>query len=166
MTLHHTIEQAARDALRAGDAVRTSTLRMALAAAHNRRIELGRALDDGELVAVLAREAKQRRESIEQFRAGGRVDLAEREEAELAILAEFLPQPLSDDDLERLVREAIVATGATAPRDVGRVMAAVAPQIKGRADGRQTAELVRQLLAGAPADAGPGPVPANRTPPA
>ena len=164
MSLRETIEQAARDSLRAGDSLRTSTLRMILAAAHNRQIELRRPLDDTEMVDVVARQVKQRRESIEQFRAAGRVELAEREESELAILTEFMPQQLTPDDLERLARDAIVAGGASGPADMGRVMSVLTPQTRGRAEGRQVADVVRRLLAGDASDAGPGPMPAGRSP--
>jgi uncharacterized protein len=146
MTLQTRIESAMRDAMRARDADRTQTLRLAMAAAHNRRIELRRELTDDEVVEVLARELKQRRESIELFRGGGREDLATREEAEAAILTEFLPSPLSAAELEAVVRAAIAETGATTSRDLGRVMGRVVPQVKGRADGRAVTELVRSLL--------------------
>ncbi len=149
MTLHATVEAAAREAVLARDRLRTSTLRMALAAAQNRRIELGRPLTDEEMIETLSRQVKQRRESIEQFTAGGRDDLAEREEAELRILAEFLPAQIPPDELERMARDAIAETGATGPGELGRVMGRLAPRIKGRADGRVASELVRRLLSGA-----------------
>ncbi|MFN2484730.1 MAG: GatB/YqeY domain-containing protein [Candidatus Limnocylindria bacterium] len=161
MTLQETIEQAVRDAMRAGDSVRTSTLRMVLAAAQNRRIEVGRALDDAEMTQVVAKQAKQRRESIEHFRAAGRIELAEKEESELAVLGEFLPQQLTPSELERMARDAVAASGASTPAELGRVMALLAPQVKGRADGREVSEIVRRLLAGDAADAGPGPVPTS-----
>ena len=134
--------------MRAGDELRRSTLRMALAAAHNRRIELRRELRDEEIVEVLARQGKQRRESIEHYRAGGREDRAAREEAELAIIEEFLPAQLGADELQELIRAAIAETGATGPGDLGRVMGRISPRVKGRADGREVADAVRRLLAG------------------
>ena len=100
MTLQDRIESAMRDAMRARDERRTQTLRMAMSAAHNREIELGRALTDEDYVEILGKQVKQRRESIEAFRAGGRDAMAANEEAEAAILAEFLPEPLSADELE------------------------------------------------------------------
>jgi len=148
MTLQERIESAMRDAMRARDERRTSTLRLAMAAAHNRRIELGRPLTDEDTVDVLARQVKQRRESIEQFRAGGREAMADAEEAEAAILAEFLPQPLSPTELEQLVAAAIAETGASSPADMGRVMGHLVPQTRGRADGKALSELVRSRLAG------------------
>jgi uncharacterized protein YqeY len=148
MTLQERIESAMRDAMRARDERRTSTLRLAMAAAHNKQIELGRPLSDEDTLDVLSRQVKQRRESIELFRAGGREESAQAEEAEAAILAEFLPQPLSTDELERLVREAIAETGASSPADLGRVMGRVVPQTKGRADGKAVSDLVRRQLGG------------------
>jgi uncharacterized protein YqeY len=148
VSLHARLEAALRDAMRAGDELRRSTLRMALAAAHNRRIELRRELRDEEIVEVLARQGKQHRESIEHYRAGGRDDRAAREEAELAIIEEFLPAPLGADELEDLIRTAIAETGATGPSDLGRVMGRISPHVKGRADGREVADEVRRQLAG------------------
>ena len=147
MTLQERIEAAVRDAMRARDSRRTQTLRMALAAAHNRRIELGRALTDDEVVEVVGRQVKQRRESIDVYRGAGRDDRADEEEAESQILTEFLPEQLSPDEIERLVRAAVDETGAASPADVGRVMGRVAPQTKGRADGRAVSEVVRRVLA-------------------
>jgi uncharacterized protein YqeY len=135
-----------RDAMRARDERRTSTLRMAMAAAHNRQIELGRPLTDEEVVDVLGKQAKQRRESIEQFRAGGREERALAEEEEAAILAEFLPQQLGEAELRAMVDEAVAATGAAGPADMGKVMGTLMPRTKGRADGKLVSDLVRQRL--------------------
>ena len=146
MTLQDRIESAMRDGMRARDARRTQTLRMAMSAAHNREIELGRSLTDEDYVDILGRQVKQRRESIEAFRAGGREAMADNEEAEAAILAEFLPEAMPEDELERLVRAAIAETGASSPADLGRVMGKVVPQTKGRADGKAVSDLVRRLL--------------------
>jgi uncharacterized protein len=104
-------------------------------------------LTDDELVAVLAREVKTRRESVDAFRKGGREDLAGKEEAEIAVLAEFLPKELSAEELQALVDEAIVATGASSARDLGKVMGWLAPRTRGRADGRRVSELVVKALA-------------------
>lgn len=137
-----------RDAMRARDQRRTSTLRMAMAAAKNRQIELGRGLTDEDMVDVLGKQVKQRRESIEQFRAGGREEMARNEEAEAEILAEFLPEQLSEVEVERLVDEAVSATGASGPNDMGMVMGALMPRTKGRADGKVVSDLVRRRLGG------------------
>lgn len=147
MTLLDRIEGAMRDAMRARDTRRTQTLRMAMAAAHNRKIELRRDLTDDEIVEVLVRQVKQRRESIEIYRAAGREDRATEEEAEAAILAEFMPEQLEEAELESLARAAITETGATSASDMGRVMGRLVPQVRGRADGRAVSELVKRLLA-------------------
>ncbi len=145
--LQQRLEAAMHDAMRARDGLRTQTLRMAMAAAHNKGIELGRALDDGDLIEVIGRQIKQRRESIEVYRAAGREEQAGREEAEAAILLEFMPAQLDQAELARMVDEAVAATGASGPRDMGAVMGRLAPQTKGRADGRQVSDLVRTVLA-------------------
>lgn len=146
MTLNQRLESAMRDAMRARDELRTLTLRSAMAAAHNERIAKGRDLTDEEVVTVLTRQVKQRRESIEMYRDAGRDDRAAAEEAEAAILAEFLPEQLSEDEIEQLVRAAITETGAASPADLGRVMGAVSPRTKGRADGKLVSDIVRRQL--------------------
>jgi uncharacterized protein len=148
MTLHARLEAAARDSMRARDERRTTTLRMALAAAHNQRIARGRELTDEEVAEVVGREVKQRRESIEIYRGAGREDRAAEEEAEVAILSEFLPEQLTDAEIAALARAAIDESGASGPADTGKVMGRVAPQTKGRADGRRVSEIVRGLLSG------------------
>jgi uncharacterized protein YqeY len=147
MTLQDRIESAMRDAMRARDTRRTLTLRMAMAAAHNRRIELGRPLTDDDVIAVLSKQVKQRRESVDVYRSAGREDRAAEEDAEAAILSEFLPAQLSDAEVEELARAAIAETGAGGPGDLGRVMGRLAAQTKGRADGRMVSDTVRRLLA-------------------
>jgi uncharacterized protein len=148
VTLHARLEAAMRDSMRARDERRTTTLRMALAAAHNQRIARGRELTDEEVAEVVGREVKQRRESIEVYRGAGREDRAAAEEAEVAILSDFLPEQLTDDEITALARAAIDETGASGPADIGKVMGRVAPQTKGRADGRRVSDIVRGLLAG------------------
>ena len=135
-----------RDSMRARDERRTQTLRMAMSAAHNREIELGRSLADEDYLEILGKQVKQRRESIEAFRDGGREAMAANEEAEASILAEFLPEPLSPEELEALVHAAIAETGASSPADLGKVMGQIVPQTKGRADGKALSDLVRRLL--------------------
>jgi len=137
-----------RDAMRARDARRTQTLRMAMAAAQNKRIELRRDLTDADMLDVVGKQIKQRRESIEMFRSGGREEKAADEQAEAEILAEFLPEQLSDEEVEALVQRAIADSGASGPAEMGKVMGLLAPQTKGRVDGRALSETVRRLLAG------------------
>ena len=147
MTLSERLEADMRDAMRARDERRTQTLRMAMAAAHNQKIARGRDLTDDEVVDVLTKQVKQRRESIEMYRGAGREDRAVAEEAEAAILAEFLPEQLSSEEIAALAREAITETGASSAADMGRVMGVLSPRTKGRADGRAVSETVRRLLA-------------------
>ena len=146
MTLSERLEAAMRDAMRARDEMRTQTLRMAMAAAHNQKIAKGRDLSDDEVVDVLTKQVKQRRESIAMYRDAGRDDRAAAEESEAAILAEFLPEQLGEPEIEALARAAIADTGAAGPSDLGRVMGALSPQTKGRADGRVVSDVVRRLL--------------------
>jgi uncharacterized protein YqeY len=133
--------------MRSGDTLRRDVLRMAQNAAYNVEKRERHDLTDDEYAAILAREVKTRRESVEAFRAGGREDLAAKEEAEIAILAEFLPQPLTEDELRALVEEGIAATGASSARDLGKVMGWLSPRTRGRADGKQLSALVAQSLA-------------------
>ena len=135
--------------MRGGDTLRRDTLRMAASAAYNVEKRNGHPLTEDEFLAVLSREVKTRRESVEAFRTGGREDLATKEEAEIAILSEFLPQALTESEIVDLVREAISATGATSARDMGKVMGWLAPRTRGRADGKHVSELVVQSLAAA-----------------
>ena len=143
-------------AMRSGDTLRRDVLRMATSAAYNVEKQNRRPLTDEEVAAVLAREVKTRRESVEAFRRGGREDLATKEEAEIAVLQAYLPEQLSDEELRALVAQAIAETGAASPRDLGRVMGWIAPRTRGRADGRRVSELVAGRLAAAqPAAADP-----------
>lgn len=141
------IDGAVVEAMKARDVLRTSALRMVRAALKNRAIDKRAPLDDGDALQVLGTLAKQRRESIEQFRAGGRQDLAEREEAELRILQEFLPETMGEEEVRQAVEAAVAETGAAGPRDMGKVMAAVMGRLKGRADGKLVNQLVRDRLA-------------------
>ena len=126
---------------------RRDALRLILASLRSAEKDLQRPLSEDEELQVLQRERKRRSEAAEAFRAGGREEQALKEETELAILEEFMPAPLSEDDLERIVDDAIAETGATNIRDMGRVMADVMPQIAGRADGSAVSQIVREKLA-------------------
>jgi uncharacterized protein YqeY len=141
------IEENLQDAMRARDQVRTGTLRLTLAALRSAEKELGRPLKAEEELQVLHRERKRRAEAAEAFRAGGREELAAQEEGELEVIEEFMPEPLDEEELERIVDDAIAETGATSLRDLGRVMADVMPQVSGRADGGAVSQLVREKLA-------------------
>jgi hypothetical protein len=135
--------------MRGGDGLRRDVLRMVSSAAYNVEKKQGHPLTDDEYLAVLSREVKTRRESVEAFRAGGREDLVAKEESEIAILGEYLPQALTEDEIAALVREGIAATSASSARDMGKVMGWLAPRTRGRADGKRVSELVVQALAGA-----------------
>jgi uncharacterized protein len=132
--------------MKAREQTRVSTLRMLMAAMKNTQVEKGHELDDDEVVDVIAREAKRRRESIDAFEKGGRSDLVEKETAELNVLEAYLPAKLSDEQLVELVDEAVAETGATTPKQMGEVMKALMPKIRGRADGAQVSALVKSKL--------------------
>ena len=134
--------------MRSGDALRRDTLRMAENAIYNAEKRDRRAYADDEVAVMIGREVKTRRESIEAFEKGGRADLAAKEAAEIEILQGFLPEQLSDDEIHALVGEAIAATGASTPRDMGKVMGWLSPKTRGRADGRRVSEVVTRALAG------------------
>lgn len=133
--------------MRSGDALRRDTLRLAENAIYNAEKRDRRAYAEDELAVILAREVKTRRESVDAFEKGGRPDLAAKELAEIEILAEFLPQALTEDELAVLVGEALAATGATSPRDMGKVMGWLSPRTRGRADGRVLSGMVASALA-------------------
>jgi uncharacterized protein YqeY len=135
--------------MRGGDTLRRDVLRMASSAAYNVEKRNGRPLTEDEFLAVLSREVKTRRESVEAFRGAGREDLATKEEAEIAIISGYLPQALSEPEIADLIREAVAAMGATSPREMGKVMGWLAPRTRGRADGKQVSELVIRALASA-----------------
>ena len=133
-------------ALKAGEKERLSGLRLLSSELQNRRIELGRALSDDEAIEVLMRALKQRRESEEQFTKGGRPELAAREAAEAEVIRSFLPEPLSDDELDAMVDAAIAETGATSLREMGAVMGHLMPMVKGRAEGSAVSARVKERL--------------------
>jgi hypothetical protein len=147
VTLVQRLEGEVKDAMLARDATRRDALRLILNSLRSAEKDLQRPLSEEEELQVLQRERKRRNEAAEAFRAGGREEQATQEETELAILEEFMPEPLSEDDLERIVDDAIAETGATSLRDMGRVMADVMPQVAGRADGSAVGQIVREKLA-------------------
>ena len=147
MSLIVQLEDELKEAMAARDAERRDTLRLILASLRSAEKELQRPLHDDEELQVLQRERKKRVEAAEAFREGGRDEQADGEERELAILEEFMPEPLSEDELERIVDDAIAENKATNMRDMGRVMADVMPQVAGRADGSAVGQIVREKLA-------------------
>ncbi len=147
MSLIARLEDELTAAMKERDAPRRDALRLILSSLRSAEKELQRPLHDDEELQVLQRERKRRLESIEAFEAGGRPEQAAKEQFELEALEEFMPEPLSEDDLEQIVDDAIAEVGATSMRDLGRVMADVMPQIAGRADGSAVSQLVREKLA-------------------
>lgn len=146
-SLNDQLQAALKDAMREHDELRRDTLRMAISAAYNAEKAARRPLTDDEVIGVLAREVKTRRESIEAYEAAGRPDLAAKERAEAEVLAGFLPAQLSEEEIRALVADAIAQTGASSPKDMGRVMGIVAPKTKGRADGKVVSGIVTAELA-------------------
>ncbi len=147
MSLIARLEDELKQAMAARDAERRDTLRLILSSLRSAEKELQRPLHDDEELQVLQRERKKRTEAAEAFREAGREAQADGEERELAVLEEFMPEPLSEDELEEIVDDAIAEVGATNMRDIGRVMADVMPQVAGRADGSAVSQLVREKLA-------------------
>lgn len=147
-SLKSRLQDAVKQAMRDGDRARLGTLRMALAAIQQVEVDERRDLDETEVLAILDKQVKQRRESVEQYRGGGRDDLADREEAEIRVLAEFLPQPLTEAELDELVGQAVTDAGAESVRDMGKVMAALKPRVQGRADMGDVSRRVKQRLGG------------------
>ena len=147
MTLIEDLGDDVKDAMRAGDTARRDALRLILASLKSAEKDLLRPLSEEEELQVLQRERKKRIEAAEAFRGGGREEQAAKEEAELAELEEFMPEPLTEEELERIVDDAIAENGATSMRDMGRVMKDVMPQISGRADGAAVSQMLREKLA-------------------
>ena len=135
-----------KQAVKGGDKVRRSVIRLVLAAIQNAEIARQAALEDSDILGVIAKEARQREESIEAFKKGNRQDLVTQEQAELAILQEYLPQQMTRDEIVAEARRVIEETGAQGPGDKGKVMPKIIAQLKGRADGREINEVVTELL--------------------
>ncbi|HKY64084.1 MAG TPA: GatB/YqeY domain-containing protein [bacterium] len=148
MPLYQDIENQLKEAMKAREQDRLMFLRNIKSVLKNKAIDARRDLSDDEVIQALSTLAKQRRESIEAFKSGGRQDLVDKELAELKVIEEFLPQQLSAEELEKLVREAIAETGAQGAKDMGKVMKALMPKTTGRTDGKALSEKVKNLLAG------------------
>lgn len=148
MSLKSRINDDVKQAMRSGDKARLKTLRMVTAAIKQREVDERTELDDSDVLAVVEKMIKQRRESAEQYREGGRSELAETEEAEIAVLEDYLPEQLSEEALEALVDAAIAEAGASDMSGMGQVMGLIKPRVQGRADMSRVSALVRQRLAG------------------
>lgn len=148
MSLKERIDADYKAAMKERNELQVSVLRLLRSAIHNAEIDKRRALSDDEILGVIQSEVRKRQESIDAFQQGGRQDLVERERAELAILQSYLPQALTRDELLALIQETVQQVGALSVRDMGKVMGALMPKVRGRADGREVSELVRQTLEG------------------
>ena len=149
MGLKETLKSDLTEAIRSSDKVVSGTIRMVLTAITNEEVsgKEARVLSDEEIITVLSREAKKRREAAEEFAKAGRTDRAADEKAEGEVIAKYLPAQLSEDDIKRLIADAVASTGAAGPADMGKVMGAIKPKIAGKADGALVSSLVKAALA-------------------
>ncbi|HDM77309.1 MAG TPA: GatB/YqeY domain-containing protein [Deltaproteobacteria bacterium] len=146
MSLLDQIHSDLKEAMKAKDSIRLGALRLILTAVKNKEKELRRELEEREVLQIVSNQIKQRKDSIEQYRKGGREDLVQKEEQELEILQAYMPQQLSEEELEKLVTETIKEVGATSVKDLGKVMKAIMPRIAGRANGKVVNQMVRAQL--------------------
>ncbi len=149
MSLKDKLTADMKDAMKAREAgkLRLSVIRLVRGAIRQQEIDGQKELSDEDVLGVISKEVKQRRDSIEDFKKGGRDDLVAEAEAEIAVLMEYLPQQFSEDEVRNLVKEAIAASGAASPKDMGKVMKELMPKVKGRADGKLVNGIVKELLA-------------------
>ena len=148
MPLKSEIQETVKQAMKSGDRVTLSTLRLLLSAVHNEEIRVRRELSDEDGQKTITTLCKQRSEASDLYRKGGREDLAKKEEAEMAVLKRFLPQPLSEEEVRALIQSCIAEAGASGVQDLGKVMKLVMPKVAGRSDGKRVNELARGLLEG------------------
>ena len=146
MPLKAEIQETVKQAMKSGDRVTLSTLRLLLSAVHNEEIRVRRELSDEDVQKTITTLCKQRSEASDLYRKGGREDLAKKEEAEMAVLKRFLPQPLSEEEVRALIQSCIAEAGASGVQDLGKVMKLVMPKVAGRSDGKRVNELARGLL--------------------
>lgn len=146
MSLAERLNEDMKQAMKAQDKFRLSTIRMVRASVKNQEIELRRPLDDNEVLEILSREVKQRKDSLQEFTKAGRDDLAVPLEAEIAIIAQYLPQQLTEEEIKAIVTQTIQETGASSKADMGKLMGALMPKVKGRADGKLVNQIVQQQL--------------------
>ncbi|OGQ53906.1 MAG: glutamyl-tRNA amidotransferase [Deltaproteobacteria bacterium RIFCSPLOWO2_02_56_12] len=148
MGLKGEIQDAMKAAMKGGDRLTLSALRLLLSALHNEEIKERRELSPEEIIKIISSLCKQGQESIEYFRRGGRGDLLEKEEAELAVLRRLLPEALSEEEVRALIRSTIEEVGAKGVRDLGKVMKQIMPKVTGRTEGKRVSELAREILGG------------------
>jgi uncharacterized protein YqeY len=146
MSLGERLNEDMKQAMKSQDKFKLSVIRMVRSSIKNQEIDLKRTLDDNEVLDILSREIKQRKDSLQEFEKAGRNDLVEGLQAELAILAEYQPQQLTEEEVKAIVQETIEQVGASSKADMGKVMTALMPKVKGRADGKTVNQLVQQLL--------------------
>lgn len=146
MTLKEKLQEDLKAAMKSKDALRLSVIRLAKAALMNQEIARGHELSDAEVVEVLAKEAKQRNDAIPEYEKAGRADIIATLRQEQAILQEYLPAQLDEEEVRRIVRETIAAVGATSKKEMGKVMSALMPKVKGRADGKLVNQIVNSIL--------------------
>jgi hypothetical protein len=146
MSLSQQLSEAMKEAMRAKDSLRLNTIRQIRTSVKNKEIDERRELDDQEIIGVISTLVKQRKESAQLYREGGRPDLAEKEEQEMAVLQEFLPAQLGEEEIRSIIEEAVTETGAASMKDMGKVMKVVTGRTLGRADGRLVSELVKVRL--------------------
>jgi len=147
VSLKQEINDQVKQAMKGGEKARLKVLRMLTAAIKQKEVDERVELDDAQVLAIIDKQVKQRRESIDQYSAGGRAELAEAEQAEIDILSEFLPEPLGEDELASMIDQAIADTGAASMADMGKVMGQLKPKVQGRADMKQVSAAVRAKLA-------------------
>ena len=148
MTMKSRLDDDVKQAMRNRDTVRRDVIRYLRSEIRNQEIRVQKDLDDDGVVQVLSRQAQQRRDSIEAFAEADRADLVEKEQAELAIIMEYLPQQMTRDEISELVQQVVADVGATGPGDMGKVMSQIMPQVRGRAEGREVSSMVMETLRG------------------
>ncbi|WP_040948377.1 GatB/YqeY domain-containing protein [Gorillibacterium massiliense] len=146
MSLNEQLNEDMKQAMKSQNKFRLSVIRMVRSAIKNIEIDQRKTLDDNEILDILSREIKQRRDSLQEFEKAGREDLAETVKSEIAIIAEYLPQQLSEEEIHAIVRQTIQETGASSKAEMGKVMSALMPKVKGRADGKLVNQIVQQQL--------------------
>ena len=146
MTMKTRLDDDLKQAMRARDTVRRDVIRYLRSEIRNQEIRVQEDLDDDGVVQVLSRQAQQRRDSIEAFQEADRIDLVEKEQAELAIIIEYLPQQMTSDEIASLVQQVVAEVGAAGPGDMGKVMSQIMPQVRGRAEGREVSSIVMETL--------------------
>jgi len=146
MNLAEQLNEDMKQAMKAGEKFRLSTIRMVRASIKNQEIELRRPLNDDEVLQVVSRDLKQRRDSLQDFERAGREDLVEQMKGEIEIISQYLPKQLNEEEIKAIVMQTIQETGASSKADMGKLMGALMPKVKGRADGKLVNQLVQQVL--------------------